>query len=240
MGPTTQEDDTAEKDAYIKELVFTNFVISGTLAIRKRPNNRKLNLREIASKTPYLQWRSDYFESLRLTMCDPLTSLSLFTDFRFSIMGAQSELHAYLAALKYVNVINHELGIPCDLQNASIRNVVASVKVFPIDLALMRSMWPDKVSPKVTFPGLYFYYKQVMDTNVVVAIFETGSINFIGGGSREEVVEVLKHLYDNYLVHVRFGQPKQPHKSSKYKNTEPELENELGDIMNNISVGIKK
>lgn len=230
-----------KKEAYEKEVIFTNFVISGNFEVD--PEITKPNLRDIASTKPYLQWRSDYFESIRLTLCDPLTSLSLFNDYRFSIMGAQSAVSAYLAALKFVNMINCEMGIPCKLANASIRNVVASVKVFPIDLDLMRSLWPDKVSPKVTFPGAYFYYKQVYDTNVVIAIFETGSINFIGGKSKEEVLAVFSDLYDNYLVKVRFDpsgvRPKAPPqtKSTKELDTALMMESELHNVMHSILGG---
>lgn len=226
---------------YSRDLVFTNFVVNAQLDLNH------VNVEYLAIKKRGSSWRKSVFASLRIINSSPKTTCSVFSDGRMSSMGAQTEAAAMLAVRKHIITLNTVHGLKCRLKWARVRNVVASVKVFPVDLDKMRSLWSHLLLPKVTFPGAYFYYRQVMATNVVIAIFQTGSINFIGGRSKEEVYDVFKHFYENYLVHVRLDCSQLPKdKSVAEENETDAAENEhlssfmdMDDQIQNVLMQIK-
>ena len=213
---------------YKNKLVITNVVLNGIL------NRSDIPIKKGASTTSGVLWNTTRFRSCVFIVKKPMSTCSVFTDGRISIMGAQSKAAALVSIRKSIIILRKVMGIQCKLKCARFKNVVGSVKVFPLDMEKMRERWPDLIPPKFTFPGTYFYYNQIMATNVVVSMFNTGSINFIGARNEDEIHTVFEHLYHNYLVHIRLNTYYNPSIPPPLTEHEPKQDEILHDEEINV------
>ena len=190
-----------EFEYYIKnQYKNTNYVVAGKL------NAKNIDVLAIAKKQPSVKYQKRVSSAVvfKNKYGNSSKICSLYNDGRITSMGASDLASALCTFEAHIHIINKIFGVRCRSTGAYIANVVSGAKIFPIDIDRMREAYPNLFPPKNVCPALYFKCRDVgMDTNIVLGIFGTGNITLMGGKNEQELVNTLRIVYFDYLVHFK-------------------------------------
>ena len=188
----------------IGRLRVTNIVATINL------NVCEINLSRIAAEHPFCNYHRGTFAAMGVRIPTPKCSALIYPAGVVVCMGTQCEPDTYLAALKYVEVLNDPIGIDCEMTGVQMDNFVCSVYTFSLDLEHgIRPEWTNVIEyDGDKFPGAIVRCKFMglpVDTNVHMALFRSGKINITGARSLYEALYVFVCFYYQYLVHMRLS-----------------------------------
>ncbi len=118
-------------------------------------------------------------------------------------MGSNNAIDGLIACYTHIYQFN-QMAPPCNLLYLRVGNIVATFYTFPLDLEHLRSEWEHCVPEKSLFTGVYFNCRAFgLDTNIKVAFFKSGKMNFMGGKTIHEVKSTFAALFPTVIVPIK-------------------------------------
>lgn len=186
----------------LKTRMITN--MSSTINI----NVTNLDLRRLSQQSYAVNYDKGTFAAMTIRLSTRCCAL-LYPRGTMVSMGTRSSAETMLAGLRYVDVLNKELGVKCMLRGIQIVNIVFSLEIFKLDLThCNKREWSSvmQYDPQV-FPGATlrckFMQPMPFDTDVVFTFFDTGKVNCAGARSIDEFMYLYIIVYFSYLVHMQ-------------------------------------
>ena len=183
-------------------LRITNIVTTFNL------NVKDIALSRIAGEHAFCNYHRGTFAAMGVRIPTPKCSALIYPAGVVVCMGTQSVTNTWMAACKYVEVLNERVGIPCEMTGLQVDNYVCSVLTFQLDLDHgIKPEWTNVIEfDTKKFPGAIVRCRNIklpFVTNVHMALFRSGKINITGARSLYEALYVFVCVYFEYLVHLR-------------------------------------
>lgn len=219
-----EEEEIKDTEYYVNKIKITNFVLGGRLSLS---NGTTINIEKIARNNPSVKLQRTVFSAIVFildgngdTEDERNISCSLYSNARFTSMGARSQQEALHAVHRQVFHINKFFGIDCTCKGIYIANVVAAVEVPPIDIDKLLAKFPGTFPPRTDFPGIYYKTNPTPLHNnnntksgskkshssqkerIVMGIFATGWITLMGGDNEHNLKQTFRHVYSSYIIHA--------------------------------------
>jgi len=158
---------------------------------------KKVSLRELARRTPFVEYNPKKFAAATARIVDPRTTALCFASGNMVCTGAKNESLARLAARKYVYVLQ-SCGFDVHFNNFKIQNLVASTDIGGLLMldemssafGALCSYEPDM------FPGLVL---RITDPKVVYLCFRSGKIVITGARDRSMIESSFRQVYVEIL-----------------------------------------
>jgi TATA-box binding protein (TBP) (component of TFIID and TFIIIB) len=198
--------EAIKENALLMEIIdrvrITNIVATINL------NVCDINLSAISAEHAFCNYHRGTFAAMGVRISVPKCSALIYPAGVVVCMGTQLIPQTWLAALKYVDILNDPIGIPCDMTGLQTDNFVCSVQTFRLDLAGgIRPEWTNMIVYDARrFPGAIVRCKYMgfpFETNVHMALFESGKVNITGARSLYEALYVFVCFYCQFLIHMR-------------------------------------
>ena len=179
-------------DGELPEICMQNVVSTFSL------NVSHINLAELARRTNFVEYNPKKFAAATARIFFPRTTALCFASGNMVCTGAKDEIHARLAARKYVSVLQR-FGFNVEMRNFRIQNLVASTDVGGLlKLSEMSDAFgaicgyePDM------FPGLIIRLKQ---PKVVYLCFRSGKVVITGARNRQVILDSFKSMYSDIFA----------------------------------------
>ena len=179
-------------DAELPEVCMQNVVSTFSL------NVSHIDLAELARRTTFVEYNPKKFAAATARIFFPRTTALCFASGNMVCTGAKDEVHARLAARKYVSVLQR-FGFAVEMRNFRIQNLVASTDVGGLlKLDEMSNAFgaicgyePDM------FPGLIIRLKQ---PKVVYLCFRSGKVVITGARNRGVIMQSFARMYEDIFV----------------------------------------
>jgi TATA-box binding protein (TBP) (component of TFIID and TFIIIB) len=195
----------------------TNLVATGGLKAQR------VDVWKLARHNHAVNFRVHAFAASKMKLKSPQATFSVYPTGRISCMGADSYSKVCLATVKTIyattcmmkrnGVFSRDELDDFVLRHMFVNNMVSTMMTFPINLALLKQLWPHLVvyTPQQPdgsgFPGASLKCKLIpgmpINTNIVMLIFGTGKINVTGSHSHEETIKVCRAVLELVLMQVR-------------------------------------
>ena len=181
---------------YLDRIQLTNFVYSGQLT-------GPVNVVDLSNRQFGVRFEPPVFSAVTMVTAEPRTTSTIYPKGRFTSMGSQDSIDGLIACYTHVYQLN-KMAPAYNLYYIRIGNVVATFYTFPLDLELLRKEWKHCVPEKSLFTGVYFNCRNFgLDTNIMVAFFISGKMNFMGGETIAEVNATFRVLFPAVIVKIK-------------------------------------
>ncbi len=209
-----------ETEYYVSKIKITNLVLGGRLNLT---HGKTINIEKIARDNPSIKLQRTVFSAIVFILDgngdsddERNISCSLYSNARFTSMGARNQEEALKSVYRQVLHINKFFGIDCTCKGIYIANVVAAVKVPPIDIDELLRKFPGTFPPRTDFPGVYYktnptqfhklsHSKKCQQTlpkeRIAMGIFATGWVTLMGGDNENNLTQSFRHVFSSYIIH---------------------------------------
>jgi len=159
--------------------------------------SQKLDLDEVASTIPNVEYDPSNFPGLIYRLKKPKTATLVFSTGKMVCTGAKTEKQVKGAVQKIVKSLDKAGFRTKGRPTITIENVVASGDLgFPVDLERAAMTLENCMYEPEQFPGLVY---RMRDPKTVVLIFGSGKIVIAGAKWEEQVPTVARRVMDRLL-----------------------------------------
>jgi len=193
----------------LSHLRITNIVATFNLDVKN------IALSRIAGEHAFCNYHRGTFAAMGVRILTPKCSALIYPAGVVVCMATQSLANTWLAAFKFVDVLNERVGIPCSITGLQVDNYVCSVLTFKMDMSAIRPEWTAVIDyDHAKFPGAIFRCGNIVGlpfpTNVHIAVFDSGKTNITGARSLYEALYMFVCIFFEYLVHMRASKRQRP------------------------------
>jgi len=159
--------------------------------------SQKLDLDEVASTIPNVEYDPSNFPGLIYRLKKPKTATLVFSTGKMVCTGAKTEKQVKGAVQKIVKSLDKAGFMTKGRPTITIENIVASGDLgFPVDLERAAMTLENCMYEPEQFPGLVY---RMRDPKTVVLIFGSGKIVIAGAKWEEQVPKVARRVRDRLL-----------------------------------------